>query len=465
MKTKIFLLFFAFSAFVNAQNKTIINPPSQASFYPVSFEKTECVTEAQRQEARVIIAANKQLILQKNPKAFQHRGGSPLFNSPIRAKAGFNDYGYYSINNQVDHNLTPNGHLLDYECGQRTYDWNTGNHEGTDYVLWPYPWKRMQEEIMEVVAAAPGIIIDKRDGFFDLNCINNGNPNWNGIIIEHSDGSQAWYWHFKDAAITTKSIGDTVAEGEYLGAAGSSGSSTIPHLHFEIYDSGGNLIDPYEGPCNSMNANSWWASQPEYNIPTINHISTHSTEAFDDDCGVVENTYEELNFNEGDDLIFRMFYRDIQDLSETDITFKKPDGTVLYEWTFQATWGADYPSAYVQWVFPVDGTWPQGVYTIEAVFAGNTYETIFGVGTTLGVDDLQKTKISVYPNPTKGHVYIESNSLLEQMEVYDLLGRRVIERKVDSEKIALNFRNLNSGVYLVVIHSEGKKTVRKIVKE
>ena len=211
MKSKLF--FFACTIAVSASAQQ-----PKVSFHPVEFEKTECITDSQRQEVRQQNALNKQQILQTNPNAFQHKGGSPLFIFPIRPKAGFDDYGYYTINNYVDHNLTPNGNLLDYECGQRTYDWGNGNHEGTDYVLWPYPWKRMQEQLMEVVAAAPGVIINKRDGFFDLNCVNNGNPNWNGIIIEHADGSQAWYWHFKDGAITSKNIGDSVAEGEYLGA-------------------------------------------------------------------------------------------------------------------------------------------------------------------------------------------------------------------------------------------------------
>ena len=140
---------------MTAQVNTTQSNDFQFSFVPAEIEKTECISDAQRQEVLQTIEKNKQAILQKNPNAFQHRGGSPLFILPIRAKASFGDYGYYIINNQVDHDLTPNGNLLDYDCGERTYDWATGNHEGTDYVLWPYPWKRMQEEVMEVIAAAP----------------------------------------------------------------------------------------------------------------------------------------------------------------------------------------------------------------------------------------------------------------------------------------------------------------------
>ncbi|MCB0465062.1 MAG: T9SS type A sorting domain-containing protein [Aequorivita sp.] len=463
MRSKLSILFLGISFCMFSQSSTIKNLPT-VYFQPASFEKTECITDAQRTEVRKQIALNKQKILKTNPTAFLHRGNSPLFILPIRHKADFNDYGYYTINNQVDQDLIPNGHLLDYECGQRTYDWVNGNHEGTDYVLWPYPWKRMQEEVMEVIAAAPGIIIDKRDGNFDLNCDNNGNPNWNGIIIEHADGSQAWYWHFKDGAITSKNIGDTVSEGEYLGAAGSSGSSTIPHLHFEVYDANNNLIDPYEGPCNSMNANSWWVNQPNYYVPEINRLSTHNSSNFDDECGVVENTYEELNFIPGETVFFRIFYRDIQTDDDTHIVVRKPDNSILYDYIFTSPWQT-YTAAYAEWQYPVDNTWPDGVYTITADFGGNSYQTIFGVNTNLGVEDVKPLAIMVYPNPTSGKVSIEASSQIESVVLYDLLGRKVMEASPVTKNTELNLASLNAGMYVAVVSSEGKRTVMKIVKD
>lgn len=457
MKTKLCYFVFAIAFSASAQ-------VPKAELHPVPFEKTECITDLQRQEARQQISINKQQILKNKPNAFDHKGNSPLFIIPLRAKAGFNDYGYYIINNQVDHDLTPNGNLLDYECGERTYDWGNGNHEGTDYVLWPYPWKYMQEEVMEIIAAAPGVIIDKRDGFFDLNCVNNGNPNWNGIIIEHADGSQAWYWHFKDGAITSKNIGDSVAEGEYLGAAGSSGSSTIPHLHFEVYDANNNLIDPYEGPCNDMNPNSWWASQPNYYVPEINHLSTHSSSDIDFDCGVVENTYEKLNFEIGETVFFRIFYRDIQTGSDTHIVVRRPDSSILYDYIFTSPW-PNYTGAYGEWQYVVDNTWPDGVYTITAEFGGNAYETIFGVNTNLGVETLNEKELVVYPNPAFNKMYVEANSEIENITVFDLLGRSVLETSPFAFKAELNVGNLESGMYVIIISSEGKKTVKRILKE
>ncbi len=120
------------------------------------------------------------------------------------------------------------------------------------------------ENGLEVIAAADGQIIYKHDGEFDMSCSFNSNP-WNAIYIRHNDGSVAWYGHFKSGTLTTKNVGDTVTEGEYLGVVGSSGNSTGPHLHFEVYEDDtyayDKLIDPYSGPSNNWNATSWWQSQ------------------------------------------------------------------------------------------------------------------------------------------------------------------------------------------------------------
>ena len=127
-----------------------------------------------RAEANAWIAANPVQFQQLQEKTAQTRGtGHVYFDLPVRHKAEFDDPGYLAVTNFVDHNLAPSV-LSDYNCGTRSYDWSTGNHEGTDYILWPYAWQRMDEQVMEIVAGAPGVIVRRVDGYADRNCEING---------------------------------------------------------------------------------------------------------------------------------------------------------------------------------------------------------------------------------------------------------------------------------------------------
>lgn len=53
----------------------------------------------------------------------------------------------------------------------------------------------------------------------------------NLIVITHSNGVQTYYGHSSKLYV---SAGDTVSQGQTIGAVGSTGNSTGPHLHFEI---------------------------------------------------------------------------------------------------------------------------------------------------------------------------------------------------------------------------------------
>jgi len=62
----------------------------------------------------------------------------------------------------------------------------------------------------------------------------------NYIMINHGKGRVTLYAHMSRLAVKK---GDTVTQGTTIGYVGSTGISTGPHLHFEIY-SGGERVDP-----------------------------------------------------------------------------------------------------------------------------------------------------------------------------------------------------------------------------
>ncbi|MBO9563308.1 MAG: M23 family metallopeptidase [Niastella sp.] len=63
----------------------------------------------------------------------------------------------------------------------------------------------------------------------------------NYIIIRHSDGSVAKYWHLEKDGVFVK-VGDSVQKGQHIGASGNTGYTAFPHLHFQINDATGRQI-------------------------------------------------------------------------------------------------------------------------------------------------------------------------------------------------------------------------------
>jgi murein DD-endopeptidase MepM/ murein hydrolase activator NlpD len=80
----------------------------------------------------------------------------------------------------------------------------------------------------------------------------------NYVKLAHPDGSETWYWHLMTDSVVVEP-GDEVACGAVLGKVGSSGISSGPHLHFEVHDANGEVVDPYAGPYSQED--SLWAEQ------------------------------------------------------------------------------------------------------------------------------------------------------------------------------------------------------------
>ncbi|MEQ1922114.1 MAG: peptidoglycan DD-metalloendopeptidase family protein [Pyrinomonadaceae bacterium] len=297
-------------------------------------------------------------------------------NWPVR-KVNFNDNFIDGISNYVDQNPANPGAILDWNCSNRTYDLSGYNHGGIDIFTWPFGWLRMDTFQAEVVAAAAGTIIQKADGNFDRNCaMGGGNPNM--IFIRHSDGSVAWYLHMKANSLTSKGVGDTVAQGEFLGVIGSSGSSTGPHLHFELYNASNQLQEPYQGACNNMNASSWWNVQEPYRNTRINALMTGSAAPVMPACPTQEVPNAQSTFAPGATIFMTAFYRDQLTSQQTTWEIVRPDGSI------HATWTHTSPNTYsASWWWYSLGlpASPLGTWRVRLTSLAQTVDQPFILGT------------------------------------------------------------------------------------
>lgn len=311
----------------------------------------------------------------------QRPAGGVLFNWPLRAAAGFTDCGYYFISAHVDQDKATTS-FKDYNCGTISYD----GHRGTDIATGPFGFFKMDHDQVEVVAAAAGTIIDKHDGEYDRNCVGVGsNLTANYVILGHSDGSYSLYWHMKSGKVTKKTIGQTVAAGEYLGIVGSSGSASGPHLHFEVWASNVNTsyIDPFAGTCNTVSLVSKWALQKPYTEPAILKAGVFTTDYIPTACGITDTVNESRIFVtpfQGKSLSagqakFAAFIRNQTTGTSATFTILNPDASVYLTWT--QSFASTNKLSFVQYSRKLPTT--SGIYTFQATYGGITCSQNFEI--------------------------------------------------------------------------------------
>ncbi|MDC3253855.1 peptidoglycan DD-metalloendopeptidase family protein [bacterium] len=360
-------------------------PITHGGEYIVS--KSQCVLPDQRRFIVERLKENTKRLKQEGILSSSRTSMVTLFDWPLQQAVGFNYNSYYGISNYIDQDLTYPNNLLDYNCGTRTYDLASGyNHRGTDIFLWPFSWHMVNNDQVEVIAAATGTIILKDDGNTDMNC-DFSNPDWNAVYIEHADGSVAWYGHMKNGSLTSKTVGQMVTQGEYLGVVASSGSSTGPHLHFEVWTDNTytTLVDPWDGGCNSMNGGtSWWNSQKPYRESTLNHLMTNNAPVVFNTCPTPATINEKDTFVQGSSIYFTTFYHDQQQNQVTDIRILQPNGTPWSTWSHTSP--ATYTSSWWYWWLNFPGTEPIGTWTFEVTYEGNVFTHDFQIESVLPVE-------------------------------------------------------------------------------
>ena len=85
----------------------------------------------------------------------------------------------------------------------------------------------------------------------------------------------------------------------------------------------------------------------------------------------------------------------------------------------------------------------------------------------LGIKEVNELEsVKLYPNPTDGQLIIDNRQLLiENVEIYDIYGRKLLEQKAESRKQkAMDISHLNAGIYFVRVITEKGTVTKKIVK-
>ena len=307
----------------------------------------------------------------------------------------------YSVNNYVDQNtITGAAAISDWNCNTgnnaRTYD----GHLGVDIDLWPFHWNMMDNNYVAVVAAAPGRVVAAVSNQNNENNCGPGpypNSNWNYIAIRHNDSSTSIYGHLRDNSIQVV-VGQIVEAGDVIAYVGSSGSSSNPHLHFEVNRNPVNnspgtgnyngVIDPYfvNSSCNNLNNASLWAIQKSYWEPAVVRVMTHGSRPSlpgylgnNNLCRSGEVMNAKAAFLPNDSIYFGIAVRDFLQNQSFTLSVFDPNGALWFSST--ATNNSSFPreKEYITVDNKIPNSAMAGTYTAVVDFNGTSATHFFSI--------------------------------------------------------------------------------------
>jgi murein DD-endopeptidase MepM/ murein hydrolase activator NlpD len=100
------------------------------------------------------------------------------------------------------------------------------SHRGLHF----YAWDFVMPIGTEVLAARDGVIIEIEQNFSTVGL------QGNYLFIRHADGEISGYFHIQHNGALVK-VGDQVKQGQAIALSGMTGQTTLPHLHFLVFNS------------------------------------------------------------------------------------------------------------------------------------------------------------------------------------------------------------------------------------
>lgn len=80
----------------------------------------------------------------------------------------------------------------------------------------------------------------------------------------------------------------------------------------------------------------------------------------------------------------------------------------------------------------------------------------------LGLNEYNKTVISIYPNPVIDHININSNEKINSIQITDLTGKVILDETTTNK---INVNHLSKGVYLIKIKTDNSESIQKFIKQ
>lgn len=87
------------------------------------------------------------------------------------------------------------------------------------------------------------------------------------------------------------------------------------------------------------------------------------------------------------------------------------------------------------------------------------------IPSSVGLTEISENQLSVYPNPTSHDLHVGFDENIDDIRIYDLSGRMVLDQSgVGTKSVSINLASLEAGSYLVLVESGHKVMSTKFIK-
>ncbi len=102
----------------------------------------------------------------------------------------------------------------------------------------------------------------------------------------------------------------------------------------------------------------------------------------------------------------------------------------------------------------------------QAIAVDNIVWRVFEEEPPTSVSNIDANAVQLYPNPVNGGVLnIANNSIIKEVVVYDVTGKKVLTTQPNATNTTLNVADLNNGIYMVRVQTQnGVSSTAKFVK-
>ena len=89
---------------------------------------------------------------------------------------------------------------------------------------------------------------------------------------------------------------------------------------------------------------------------------------------------------------------------------------------------------------------------------------ICSINESVNINDVLTNKFHLYPNPVGDKIFIETDADIEEINVFDIYGRRQLSTINSQQSLSIDVSGLNTGIYIIKINTNKGNIVKRIIK-